>query len=132
MTLALLTTAELALVVLVMLGMCLAAETDIPTVPAGHPRVYLRPDDLPHLRDKVATPEFQGRWEEVRAKAADTPVCAAFVYLVTGDKVAGRSAVEGGLAALKASDDARTFEEPFHWAACVYDWCYDLLTPAEK
>ena len=113
-------------------GFCLASEVSIPAVPAGHPRVYLRPADLPHLREKVESPEFQGRWEEIRKASADTPICAAFVYLITGDRAAGRSAVEGALAALKASDDARVFEEPFHWAACVYDWCYDLLTSEEK
>jgi heparin/heparan-sulfate lyase len=113
-------------------NVCMAAGSSIPQVPPGHPRVYVRPSDLAHLKEKIASPEFQPVWEEIRDAAGKSPVGAAFVYLVTGDRASGRSAVEGALAALKSSTDARTFGQPFHWAACVYDWCYDLLTSEEK
>ena len=37
----------------------------IPRVPAGHPRVYLRPGDLQDIRQKAASPRFQAAWAEV-------------------------------------------------------------------
>lgn len=107
----------------------------VPQVPAGHPRVYVRPGDLPAIRAKIASPEFQEAWEQVKGAQADSRhgyFYSAFVYLVTGDREAGRRAIEGGLNAVKASTDARTFGMPFHLTAILYDWCYDLLTPAEK
>lgn len=106
-----------------------------PAVPEGHPRVYVRSADLPALRAKIDHPEFQHSWRLVRGAQSDPRhgyFYSAFVYLVTGDKAAGRRAVEGGLAAVKASSDARTFGMPFHLTAIVYDWCYDLLTAEEK
>ncbi len=123
---------EVTIVLALTASICLAEEVSIPRVPPGHPRVYLRPTNLPDLKEKVASPQFHQLWEDVRGAASDTPICAAFVYLVTGDKAAGRSAIDGALTALKSSTDARVFEEPFHWGACIYDWCYDLLTSQEK
>lgn len=111
---------------------------NIPAVPAGHPRVYVRTNDLPGIRAKLAMPEFARAWERVQRGAADgavgeaNPLCNAFIYLVQGDRAQGRRAIEGALAGLKAStnttDAARTVMAPMHWASCVYDWCFDLLT----
>jgi heparin/heparan-sulfate lyase len=112
-----------------------APAPDYPKVPSGHPRVYVRPGDLPEIRAKIASPAFKASWEQVKAAQADPRhgwFYSAFVYLVTQDKGAGRRAVEGSLSAVKASTDARTFGMPFHLSAVVYDWCYDLLAPAEK
>ena len=39
-----------------------AADPAIPKVPAGHPRVYVRADDLPALRQKLATDEFKAAY----------------------------------------------------------------------
>ncbi|MCD6364889.1 MAG: hypothetical protein J7M14_03350, partial [Planctomycetes bacterium] len=114
----------------------------IPQVPSGHPRVYVRPDDLPAIRAKLTQPKFAKAWSRVRKAAASKRVsrgsafCSAFIYLVSGDKAHGRRAVESALRALKGSKDprqaARTFRRPMHWASCVYDWCYDLITDEEK
>ena len=110
----------------------------IPAVPKGHPRVYVRPDDLPGIRAKLSDPAFASAWSIVQDAARRAPAegggafCSAFVYLATGDKAQGRKAIDGTLAVLATSDDARTFRMPFHWAACVYDWCYDLLSAAER
>lgn len=115
---------------------------NIPAVPAGHPRVYVRTNDLPVIRAKLAMPEFARAWERVRRGAATNtvaeagPLCNAFIYLVQGDREQGRRAVDGALAGLKASTNTteagRTLVVPMHWASCVYDWCYDLLTADEK
>ncbi|MDH7569537.1 MAG: heparinase II/III family protein, partial [Armatimonadota bacterium] len=99
-------------------------------VPAGHPRVYVRPADLPALRAKLAGTEFRKEWEQLRQSRQ--PLCKAFVYLVTGDGEAGRAAIAEGFRALKENPDGRPFYNPMHFGACIYDWCYDLLTPEEK
>ena len=112
-----------------------AFSAPFPKVPEGHPRVYVRPADLPALRAKIALPEFRDSWERIQNAQSDSRhgyFFSAFVYLVTGDKQAGRRAVENGLAAIKASTDARTYGMPFHLTAVVYDWCYGLLTAEQK
>jgi heparin/heparan-sulfate lyase len=114
----------------------------VPAVPAGHPRVYVRTNDLPGIRAKLTMPEFARAWARVQRGAATNtiaeagPLCNAFIYLVQGDRAQGRRAIESALAGLKASTNAteagRTLLVPIHWAACVYDWCFDLLTADEK
>lgn len=111
-------------------------------VPKGHPRVYIRAEELSAIRAKVEMPEYAESWKAVQkhalpgAKSEAGPLCNAFIYLIKGDKEEGRRAVTGALQALKESTNpknaARTLVSPLHWGACVYDWCYDLLTPEEK
>jgi hypothetical protein len=126
------------MLMLVMAGLCLLAAgaqvagMAIPRVPDGHPRVYVRASDLPGIRAKLALPEFQSDWQRVQEAAQEQPLAGAFVYLVQGDRATGRAAVDRTLTTLEESTDGRVFESPTHWAACVYDWCYDLLTPDEK
>ncbi len=111
------------------------AAVTVPRVPAGHPRVYVRASDLPAIKAKLSRDEFKAAWSQVQAATSHPdygPFASAFVYLVTGDKAAGRRAIENGLTALAKSDEGRTVSQPMHWAACVYDWCYDLLTDTEK
>jgi heparin/heparan-sulfate lyase len=129
----------LALAIALMLavpGPARGQDVNIPTVPPGHPRVYVRPDDLPKIREKVASEEFEDAWERVKrgAEGSDSYaiLCSAFVYLATEDRAVGRRAIEMALPVLKKSDDARVFRAPMHQCACVYDWCYGLLTDDEK
>jgi heparin/heparan-sulfate lyase len=114
----------------------------VPAVPAGHPRVYVRTNDLPGIRAKLALPEFTNSWDRVRRGAEDGfrgdsgAMCRAFLYLVKGDRDQGRRAIEMALSDLRQCRDkkngARVIDNPFHEAACVYDWCYELLTPGEQ
>ena len=67
------------------------AGMEIPEVPSGHPRVYVRPLDLPLIRQKIEDPEFSKAWRLV--KESDYMLCKAFVYMVTGDAEAGRHAL---------------------------------------
>ena len=99
-------------------------------VPKGHPRVYLRAADLPAIKAKLTDPAFATSWTKV--KACSEAVCRAFVYLVQGDTTAGDKAVADALTELKACTDARTFDTCMHHGACVYDWCYALLSSAEQ
>ena len=114
----------------------LAGGVEIPEVPSGHPRVYVRPSHLPEIRRKVETDEFKDAWEAIKKEARGSRgysiLCKGFVYLITQDRNMGRSAIELALEAIKKSDDARVFRTPMHHCACVYDWCYDLLTDDEK
>lgn len=114
----------------------LADPGETPKVPSGHPRVYVRPSDLPEIRQKIASDEFKAAWETVKREAERSRsysiLCRAFVYLVTGDREMGRRAVDLALDTIKKSDDARVFRAPMHQCACAYDWCYDLLTEDEK
>jgi len=120
----------------------------IPKVPQGHPRVYVRPSDVAALRKKVELPEFAAAWRSVKARSAmppdkkkDIAFCKALVYLVTGDRSTGRAAIEEALANLRKATplwngklvkDGRPMCNHMHMGACVYDWCYGLLTEEEK
>ena len=116
-----------------------AEDVRIPAVPQGHPRVYVRPNDVEAIRAKIELPEFQKTWKAV--STSDEPTCAAMTYMVTGDRAKGRFAIEKGLEELstytklwngKTVKDGRPFYNRMHKAAMVYDWCYDLLTKEEK
>ena len=69
-----------------LMGLCVSTSIlggiEIPAVPSGHPRVYVRPSDLPSIREKIESPEFSEAWESV--KESDYILCRAFVYMVTG------------------------------------------------
>ncbi|MDP6041700.1 MAG: heparinase II/III family protein, partial [Candidatus Latescibacteria bacterium] len=116
--------------ILFCLSVVSVAAVEIPHVPKGHPRVYVQLEDLPDVRNKIEMPEFQEAWEQIRT--SDQPVCKAFVYLVTGDEVIGRQAIVEGLENLESGHDGRPFYNHMHKAACIYDWCYDLLSDQDK
>jgi heparin/heparan-sulfate lyase len=119
-----------------------ATAAEIPAVPPGHPRVYVRPSDLPGIRAKLEMPEFARSWQVVQQGAAGgsrkdaSPMCSAFLYLVQRDRAQGRRAIDAALTGLAGCTNAthagRVLDSPFHWAACVYDWCYDLTTAQER
>lgn len=102
----------------------------IPTVPQGHPRVYLLPSDVVDIQSKIALPEFQAIWQQV--SNSSHPAAMALTYLITADATKGRLAVDQALADVQSSSAFSRWYDPVHYAACVYDWCYDLLTEAEK
>ena len=102
----------------------------IPSVPPDHPRVYVRPADLPSIKGKLNMPEFIEDWTVIRSDRR--PLSRAFVYLMTGDESMGRVAVAESLSDLKKCTDARTPNNAMHWGACVYDWCYDLVTSRQR
>jgi len=103
---------------------------ELPQVPAGHPRVYVRPADLPELKAKLGQPQFAQAWEDVQASSE--PLAKALVFLLTGDRTAGEAAVAVGLQQLQACTDARRPSQAMHWGAVIYDWCYDLLDDTKK
>ncbi|HIE27146.1 TPA: hypothetical protein EYP66_07660 [Candidatus Poribacteria bacterium] len=105
------------------------------SVPSGHPRVYVCPDDLPTIRAKTEHPQFQRAWKLVRE--SNSTVCRAFMYLLTGDGEAGRKAIRQWQRDVKRYQGdmdrmGRVFGNLMHQGALVYDWCYNLLSEDEK
>lgn len=108
---------------------------EIPPVPNDHPRVYIRPNDLPALKAKRTQPEFSTAWQAVQQ--SDHMLCRAFVYLTQNDRTAGRQAVTSWLSYINdvrgnPDREGRHWDNVMHLGACIYDWCYDLLTETEK
>jgi len=102
----------------------------IPSVPLSHPRVYVGQADLPSIRARLDIPEFREDWAAIKRNRS--PLSQAFVYLMTGNEEIGTSAITKGLSALKQCTDARTPDNAMHWGACVYDWCYPLLSTGQR
>ena len=76
------------------------AAAAVPSVPAGHPRVYVRPADLSAIRAKLLLPEFADAWSQV--SASTKPLCKALVYLLEENTSIGNAAVAEGLVELQA------------------------------
>lgn len=126
--------------------------------PASHPRLWVNQQSLPQIKSRLTAPENQVAWEKVKKAAlapfvfefdpakevaynAELEIAAenkAFYYLMTGDRKAGREAitlmsdylshVEFG----NILDITREIGRAIYYGSEVYDWCYDLLSEAEK
>ncbi len=132
-----------------------------PTV-GQHPRLIVTAEDLPKIRENLEHPENIEMWKFVQEIAAldtdgalePTPAyrntneqdkyvgCAeanAFLYLINGTVESGKKAITVALNYLKtlniktgADDITRHTGYAIYVAACVYDWCYDLLSEEDK
>jgi hypothetical protein len=129
------------------------------TPPPGHPRVYVTARDLPALRERVRHPQNAGAWAAHRAALAsdldgtlpppkgaksgnaDARVLAvvesaAFEHLLTGEAAHGRRAHDvlrrylGGV--VHAPKDYNTSGQAIFTIGLVYDWCFAVLTDAER
>lgn len=128
------------------------------TPPAGHPRVYLTARDLPALRERVRHPQNAGAWAAHRAALADATdgtlpapegksgnadarvlavvESCAFEFVLAGDAAAGRRAVDvlqrylAGV--VHAPKDYNLSGQAIFTLGLVYDWCFPLLSAAEK
>ncbi len=126
--------------------------------PASRPRLWVNQQTLPKVKASLNAEENKAAWEKVK-KAALLPFHfkfdpnvevahdanlesaaenKAFYYLMTGDKTVGRESVQLMSAYLanvefgNILDITREMGRAIFTAAEVYDWCYDLLTAAEK
>lgn len=96
-------------------------------ISTAHPRLWWTPERLARGR----------RWAAGKSLYRDdeqTGYGRALQYVLTGDKDAGRAAVKWLLGFTAdtdgvASDQARWFGED---AILTFDWCHDLMTPAER
>ena len=127
-------------------------------VPGPHPRLWVSPKSLPAVKENLTKGENKQYWDQVRAEAAKpfdyrpakgiegeyntklhtACVNKAFVYLMTGDRKAGEEAVKlmnayiGVVEFSNILDITREIGQVIYSASLVYDWCYDLFTPAER
>jgi hypothetical protein len=98
------------------------------TIYTDHPRLFLRPSRLKLLRRERDRKSI--RWEQfdllIRGGATmlEPGFAAALYYRVSDDKVQGHKAIEWALKSTGSDPDVRQ-------AALVYDWCQELMTPAE-
>lgn len=94
-----------------------------------HPRLFLRPHRLNLLRKEPGRQSM--RWEQFSTllkggvQPPEPGFSWALFYEITGDKTAGRKAVEWAVAPQRRIGDLRQL-------AIVYDWCQEVLAPAES
>jgi len=134
-----------------------ALPDDIPAhPPAGHPRVLLRPDQLPAVRAARRDPALRAAWAELRRRASlpdgyqpaphyDLAVmraaeASAFLAMVEEDRALARRAVELAFTLLGNGGPAQNLDYfgrqrvggCIFTVAEVYDWCHDAITPEER
>ena len=103
-----------------------AAPEDPIVVSSEHPRLFLRPARLRLLRRERERTSL--RWEQFQTLMAGNAAMPepgfafALYYQVAGDKEAGR----------KAIDWTRSADADLRQMSLVFDWCYDLMTAAER
>ena len=120
-----------------------------------HPRVLFRKSDIPRIvknmdseQNAVAKAEFiKFLSEKIDKESGEYSVnnfmrieAHAFDYAINGNKESGIMAKEGIIAFLQTNSlsgqEASVITRPagyaIYTAAEVYDWCYDLLSPAER
>ncbi len=90
------------------------------------------------LSNKVITGGYKGGGYSVVFELLNAIESKAFRYLVTGDMQYGYQAIYNIKNAILTMSDKdigepyRTYGLTMYVAGCVYDWCYDLLTDADK
>ena len=116
--------------------------TRIPAPPPEHPRLYLRAEHAAQLPQRLKDPVLQTiveRLESQPKRSLQSKVeWDAIQYLVTHDAGLGRATIESALPLLQKcvladrQDACRETGRMMVTGAIVYDWCYALLTAAQK
>ncbi|QHW00380.1 heparin/heparin-sulfate lyase HepB [Spirosoma endbachense] len=132
----------------------------LPIPPAQHPRLYLRAEDIPELKKKATSPLLKDCWKKIVSAAAlstdgylpltgethnnnvavsNAIEAKAFLSVLNNDQKLGRAAIDALLhyyGTLKINpkrpDVTREIGRAIVTGSMVYDWCYPVLTPAEK
>jgi hypothetical protein len=100
-----------------------------------HPRLWLDGGRLDRLRHEVQRQTDRWRQLELLSRSGapfpEEPLWLALQFQVTGSQEAGRKAVEW---ALRQADSGAKFSDPsdLRLGAVVFDWCHELLSPAER
>ncbi len=130
--------------------------------PADHPRVLFRPEDVPVIRENLTKSQNKNaydKWQSLLAQETDgkliTPPGAsvgnysastlsiieakAFDYAINGNEESGKAAANAILNVADtayflptAKDVYRPLGHTVYVISEVYDWCYDLFTPAQR
>lgn len=138
--------------------------TSVPAFPQKgiHPRLFVTEEDIPTLKEKLQTPLFRDKYEQIKEVAkrnmnytlpfgateytdyssyTSNLIYRAFVYLMSDadDNHALKTIREAknfiGTVTFDKENStyaSRYMGDTMVMASCVYDWCYDLLTPADK
>ena len=131
----------------------------LPVPPAEHPRLFFRKMHLAEIKIKANHPLLKDCWERIYQNANFTTdgklaqgvvmnynlriinaiEAKAFMYAITGDIKMGNEAVDlifnlnnTLIINPEKQDVCREIGRVLLATAVVYDWCYDLITPAEK
>ncbi|WP_284639313.1 heparin/heparin-sulfate lyase HepB [Paenibacillus silviterrae] len=121
--------------------------------PPEHPRLFLRKQHLPEMRDKMTRPETKQAWERLmeysrfgieEANAEHCPgdvyviEANALLYLLNEDNEAGIKAKTLALSSITREfnpnyqDISREIGRLMLAGAMVYDWCFELVSEEEK
>ena len=130
-----------------------------PVPPSEHPRLYFRKSHFTEIKMKMNHPLLKESWEQINRSAnfatdgklaqnvaqnLDMQVVSAiearaFLYAFTGNQKMGNEAVDlifnfnnTLIINPKKGDVSRDIGRVILATAVVYDWCYDLIVPAEK
>jgi hypothetical protein len=102
------------------------SEDDVFRVYTDHPRLFLKTQRLRLLKRERERQSMRWMQFETLVKGGvqmpEPGFALALYYAVSGDSAAGKRAVE---AALAPSADV-------HQATLVYDWCQEIITPAQS
>ncbi len=120
-----------------------AAPRPVPVLPAEHPRLYLRAQHVEDLRRRTEHPKLKRVWEELQAQAKKNVQIGLEVdavrYLLTRDAELGRRTAAAALETLERAEFDLTIQDVTRpigrmmvTGAIVYDWCYPVLTVAQK
>ena len=131
----------------------------LPVPPKEHPRLFFRKSDLSGIMMKTTHPLLKPAWERINRNATtetdgklaqgvihnfnqriiDAIEARAFLFALTGDQKMGHEAIDlifnlnnTLIIDLQKGDVCREIGRVILATAVVYDWCYDLIAPAEK
>ncbi len=105
----------------------------------GHPRLYLMPEELPLIRQRIVATHTDEWGKVLRAKDSSDltarMLANAFDYQMRADRDAARKAIDAALelagGAVRADDDLQAAYRVWP-ESVVYDWCYEQFTPGER
>jgi len=132
----------------------------LPVPPAAHPRLYLMPKDIAELQQKMGSPQMQkckvrllsaaafstdgllqltGAKHNNNIEVRNAIEAKALLYVLNQNKASGDEALSAVLnyfATLKIDpalpDVSREIGRAIVTGSIVYDWCYPLLSAAQK
>jgi heparin/heparan-sulfate lyase len=115
---------------------------EIPIPHPEHPRLYLRRAHIGELPVRLKDPALKTVVERISRYAATLPHVKAewdaVHYLISGDEAVGRRIISEAGEILRTAklpdrgDPARVTGRMMVTGAIVYDWLYELFTPAER
>lgn len=98
--------------------------------PVDHPRIYVTSADLSYIKKKLSIEPFKTSWNIIQNDSS--ALSLAFAYLIEQQKEKGITAIQKALDQLQKTKDIRPLYNTMMVGACVYDWCYRLLSQTQQ